>query len=93
MSLRDGWRLAGMKSEITYLASERFTGRAIYWREGEELRRRLTFTDMGDNGMKKPELPSDPLINFQGRLEQWIRTAETKIKMLFSHGVIKKIEF
>jgi hypothetical protein len=92
MSLRGGFRLAGMKAQIGYLANERFTGQLTYWREKEEIRWKLSKIWSGDANGDPDHGVSERLMKLWGEIEEWSIDPECELKIYFTRGYIKKIE-
>jgi hypothetical protein len=91
MNLRDGFRLSGMRSELEFLARERFTGEVKYWRDGSELRRQLKQLSVGDEvGPENGTLSR--LAVFRERIESWCMGGELPLLLTFRSGNVKKIE-
>jgi len=84
--------MAGMMAEIDYLGREKFTGEAHYWREGEELRRKLkiVFIPPKNGGPPKEVLADNAFCS--GAFREWMESAGRKIVIFFSCGRISKIE-
>lgn len=86
--------LSGMIAEIEYLAKERFTGQIVYWRDGEELRRKMenTYTE------SSKDLPdarvSERVLEIGSRLKEWIAHPESsRMTILFSRGYMRKLKW
>jgi hypothetical protein len=97
--LRHGFRTAGMRAEMSYLAAERFNGEAMYWREAEELRRKIkyivtpkviAYTEPAEERISG--LMQTRLEGFYPVVESWCKAGETLMTIFFEHGFIKRIE-
>ena len=94
MQLRDGFRLAGMRAEVGYLAKERFTGELLYTRSGPELKREMKEIIAGENG--DADIDQDVtkrVIQLAEVLDKWIVSPESPMRIFFKRGFIKRIEF
>lgn len=92
VDVRNGFRLAGMSAEIAYLRREGFSGEAVYWREGCEMRRKISVTDLPSPNGDSRSLRDIPAERLEGIFCEWLRQAETNLKIIFSRGNISKIE-
>lgn len=91
---RFGFRMAGMMAEIDYLGREKVSGEVHYWREGDELRRKL------DLHFKPPQ-NGKPLVERDvqaenafcvGVFKQWMECAGRKIVIYINRGRITDIK-
>ena len=94
MALRDGFRLAGMRAELGYLAKERFTGEVQYWIDaaGSELRRTVREVHSPENGNAADTDCGSRLLAFAESLAEWCERPQTKMLVKFTRGYIKRIE-
>ena len=93
MGLRLDFYLCGMVAEVDFLAREKFTGQALYWRDGQEMRRRLTRVDVGG---PHGSMETGAVIrseSFYERFKEWVNHGEGKMRIFFTQGFVKRIEF
>lgn len=98
--LRVSFRLAGMHAEVIHLARESFTGEVRYWHDGEELRRTMKHIVTGvDIALYAPNLEcveknaaaAEACLK---KMDAWCVARDGgDLKLFFSHGQIKRMEF
>jgi hypothetical protein len=91
MSLREGFKLAGMSAEIDFLRREKFSGEARYWMEGQELRRsvKIRETPNGSGPVAARDMTKETV---ESAFRDWLYKAETELKIFFSGGSVREIE-
>lgn len=92
VDVRHGFRLAGISAEIAYLRREGFSGEALYWRDGCEMRRKLLIVEAGTNGDAPRSTRDITAERLDGIFSDWLRHAESELKIFFKVGTISKIE-
>ena len=94
LSLREGFFAAGMRAEVDFLIASKFTGEVSYWRDGGELRRKMTNVSTGENGDATTSAKSEREAKIRSQLEGWVKVfADSPIRILFKAGSIRKIEW
>ena len=94
MSLRDGFRMAGMKAEISFLAKEKFTGELIYTPAGQDMGRKMTHVSTGENGNGDVDGgATERLLELIKIVEDWAVNPEGPMRIFFKRGFVKRIEF
>lgn len=88
-SIRQGWRLAGMKAEMEFLAQEKFTGTVEYRMNGNGMERTLRKIETGQEGHPGPVVTAERLA---AELEGWIAAPDAALEIFFTKGQVKRVE-
>ncbi len=92
LDLRAGFRFAGIKSQLEFLAGKEFTGEICYRQEGSELRSDLTAINFGEDSARE----SGAVERIRGRFEkdicEWCLNGAKPLKVFFRGGILKRTE-
>ena len=91
-SLINSLRFAGMKAEIEILAKARFTGEITYTWVDHEMRRSVKHIQIATlRGARKERGRSAE--EFYDKFEEWISGVQGELRIYFTNGFIKQIEW